>query len=270
MIYYYISFGVIVVAVLVILVIIIRKFPQLAAMNVESIPEEKALRLKNKIIIERLTRRFLDAQKRTRTYLKPVFEKTKLGVQNLYQRAMELEQEVRQQKQPLKSFEIRNEISRHLEEAEKLVEEEEYDKAEEVYITILSLDAKNIAAYEGLTELYIENRDYKKARETARYLIKLLTKQEISGADKIHLSTAYFDLGEIYELENKQPQALTNYKKAVDLEPNNPRYLDSLLKISILVKDKELAWRTFNALQEADPENKKLPDLKTEIESLGA
>ena len=78
----------------------------------------------------------------------------------------------------------------------------------------------------------------------------------------------YADLGWIYQLERKNTYALANFQKAVDCEPSNPRFLDLLLKISILLKNKDLAWRAYNGLKEADPENKKLPELKEEITTL--
>jgi tetratricopeptide (TPR) repeat protein len=76
------------------------------------------------------------------------------------------------------------------------------------------------------------------------------------------------ELGEVYELENKPDMALKQYQKAVEMEPSNPRLLDLLLKISIIMKRKDLAQQAFTDLRNADPENKKLAELQTEIDAM--
>ena len=153
-------------------------------------------------------------------------------------------------------------------EAEKLYSQNELNKAEENYIKVINLDPKNFAAYEGLVAVYKANRDYKKARETSKYCIKLLNKDASATDEKHRLASCYADLGEIYQLEDKIKLALTNSNKAIELEPSNPRFLDFLLKISIMLKNKELALKTFKALKEADPENQKLEEIKEEINNL--
>ncbi len=271
MLYYLIPQIIIAVSLVTIAVIIVKKFPALASLNVTTIPEEKENQVRNRILLERLQRKGTEALKRADTFTKPLREKTAGIMKQWYQRMLQLEQEVVQKKQPLKSFEIKQEVTVALEKAEELLDEEKYQEAEEAYIEIISLDANNYDAYEGLVEVYIENRDYKKARETARYLIKLISKKrgkEYTREEKGKLAVIYYDLGRIYELEHKQQSAMTNYQKAIEFQPNNPKFLDSLLKISIILRNKDLAWKTFNALEEADPENKKLAEIRQEIEKI--
>jgi tetratricopeptide (TPR) repeat protein len=133
----------------------------------------------------------------------------------------------------------------------------------------VELNPRNAEVYEILTKIYLEKKEYKKAREVCRYLMKLLVKGVGETAPEKHrLANCYSDLGWIYELENRPAQAAVNYQKAVDLEPNNPRFLDLLLKISIILKNKNLANRVFNSLRQADPDNQKLADIKEEIKNL--
>ena len=62
--------------------------------------------------------------------------------------------------------------------------------------------------------------------------------------------------------------ACENLREALDLEPNNPRYLDLILDLSIMKKDKEEASRYFEKLAAVNPENQKLADWKEKIDSL--
>jgi lipopolysaccharide biosynthesis regulator YciM len=184
---------------------------------------------------------------------------------------MDLEQKIVHARQPLKAVDVTQKINELLLEANRTVAEEKSAEAEEKYIAILELNPHHIAAYQGLIKVYIEMRDYRKARETARYLIKLLTKKKsetYSSEEKHELAGIYEDLSYVYELEKKYSSAATNSKRAAELEPNNPRFLDSLVKISILVKDKKAAQDAFNALKQADPDNQKLEELQETIEQL--
>jgi hypothetical protein len=61
---------------------------------------------------------------------------------------------------------------------------------------------------------------------------------------------------------------LLNARKALEIEPNNPRYLDTILEISIIKKDKVLANETYKRLKEVNPENQKLAEIKEEIAEL--
>ena len=62
--------------------------------------------------------------------------------------------------------------------------------------------------------------------------------------------------------------AIKNFKEALKLQPNNPKLLDLLLKISIMVKDKKIANSTLKLLKLADPENQKIQDLENEVNGL--
>jgi len=267
MIFYFIfGFGV-VAGLALILGLVFKKLPDLALMNVESIAEEKAGRVKNRIILDRLKSKVLTLQRLVNLLLAQIRPR----LNRWYQFILELERKSKAPNRPLKQIEIKSEIDKLLEQANQLAQTEKINEAEEIYIQILELDAKKIEAYQGLAEIYRQRRDYKKARETCRYLIKLLvkkTKNQPLNGDRHRLAAYYADLGEIYQLEGKLSLAAKNFQQAVTTEPSNPRFLDLLLKISILLRNKDLAWKTFNQLKETDPENQKLAELKEEISNL--
>ena len=273
MLVYIIPAIIIVASVLAILALVFKKLPDLAMIDVETIPKVKEDRVRNRIMQERLVRSVIGLKKNVGTLVKPAVEKMKSGSQNFYQKILELEKRSAAQATPLKIIDVNQEIKDKLAEAARLFKEGELEKAEELGAEAIGLDSKNPDAYELLVEIYIASREYKKARETARYLLKLLNHQGAAADASVlrrRLANCYGELGYIYELEHRYNYAFTNYQKAVELEPNNPRFLDLLLKISIMLKNKKVAIEVFSSLRQADPENAKLSEIKEEIDSLPA
>jgi len=272
MIYYFFPAIVLVASVGTLLWLIWRKLPQLSALNVESIAEEKALAVRNRIMLERLRRKALLLRQLGHKLLQPLIEASRRSFDKMVAQIGKLEQAAQQKDRPLTGVEVTQSVKEGLAQADQLVEQGTFSAAEEAFIRVLSLDAQNAAAYQGLIKVYLAMKDYKKAKETCRYIIKLLTKKGIAvdaSPERGHrLASIYADLGWAYETEGRKQLAAANYEKAIELEPSNPRFLDLLLKISIILKRKDRAWATFNALKEADPDNKKLPELKDEIEKI--
>lgn len=267
MIFYFIPLLVIALSILGIIFIIGRKLPNLAAINIESISKETTIRVKNKILLDRLYRKGLVVRKYIKELLEPVKKNIADLAENLYQKTLELEKESLKKSQPLKKIDLVQGIKDKIEVIRKLMSDQDFKTAEDQAIAIIEIDNSNLDAYEILSEIYVEVKDYKKARETSRFLLKLLTKDK-KNKETHRVANCYSDLGWVYQLEGKNNLALNNFKKAVELEPNNPRFLDLLLKISIILKDKNLANEAFNSLKEADPDNQKLGDLKEEIGSI--
>ncbi len=67
---------------------------------------------------------------------------------------------------------------------------------------------------------------------------------------------------------NQLEQGLENIKKALDIEPDNPKLLDFLLDLSIIMGDKELANKTLNRLIEVNPDNKKINIAREKINQI--
>ncbi|MDD2806958.1 MAG: hypothetical protein PHW95_00330 [Patescibacteria group bacterium] len=266
MILYLIPAVLIVLSVIALGYVVIKNLPKLKIINVESMPKEKETKVRNRIMLDRLSRKLISVKKTSQKLAAPMVKKVSIKANKFYQRMIDLEKKTLEN-QPLKKIDVTQKINDDLAVIEKLISEKNYDQAEEMCIDILRLDEKNLDVYEHMSEIYIAQRDYKKARETSRFLLKLLQKHG-AETDKHRLANCFTNLGGIYQLENRNTFALTNYQKAVELEPNNPRFLDLLLKISIILKNKNLASQVFNTLKEADPDNQKLPEIKDEIDNI--
>jgi len=152
----------------------------------------------------------------------------------------------------------RQKVNKLFVEAELAFKAEDWSEAEKKYLEIISLDMKNIEAYEKLGWTYFEIKDYEHAKETFEFIKKLNSKN-----DEI-----YFGLGEVYSVMDRKEEALLNFKEAVMLSPNSPKNLDALLNLAIEMKDKFLAESTFDKFKQVNPENQKLDELKGKVQAI--
>lgn len=279
----------------IIIFIIIKKFSKLALIDVENALSQKQGEVKRKIIEERLKRNLSEITGKSYKYLKPLIIKLGEILKKFLNKIIELEEEYRLRVLNLrlkdKIFKDQR-ISHLLNEAENLKKEEKYELAEKKYIEIIKIDQFYLDAYKGLVDLYYQTKDYDHAKETLEYALKIGTNDDFLYSQRAMISMArgdlkkaeedllyslnlnnqnaanYFELSNIYlHLEDYQ-KALVAAKKSISLEENNPKYLDLLLEVSLLVKDKVLAKETWEKLKNVNPENQKLADFKDRIEKI--
>jgi Tfp pilus assembly protein PilF len=142
--------------------------------------------------------------------------------------------------------------------------------AEEKLVEIISLDQKNLDAFFQLGDLYANQKKWPEARQTYAYALKL-TRQPDAVAASLHNITPqkiHFSLSSLEKEVGDLDAALENIREALELEPNNPRYLDLILDLSIIRKDKNLAREYWEKLAAVNPENNKLAEWKESIRSL--
>lgn len=249
------------ICIIALLIISIRKFPNAAAVDIKSIPEEQQAGVKEQILIARF-KRFLDQAK---AYIKELFgpavEIIKESFWKLYNHLLDLEkryEKFAKQKVVENGENVDQKIAHLLREAEELAQEGNYTEAEKKYIMVISLDIKNIDAYEGLVEIYTEAKEYEQTIETLNYLINI----------NLENPNYYIELGEIYKILENNKKVLENARQAVKVAPNNPRALDFLIESAIMVDNKKLAENTLKKLEKANPENEKLGEFKERIKNI--
>ena len=93
--------------------------------------------------------------------------------------------------------------------------------------------------------------------------MRLLGKNDIDKKAEI-----YFNLALVHKEADQLSEAREKLSEALKISPNNPRYLDTMLEISIMKKDKILAQSTYDKLAEVNPENKKLKEWERKIEEM--
>ncbi|KKQ55451.1 MAG: hypothetical protein US74_C0030G0007 [Parcubacteria group bacterium GW2011_GWA2_38_13] len=269
-----IPFVVIIASFLIIIFILGRKMSALKVLDIDTMSEEKEKKIKKTILESRLKRNMDQLVKIVTMILRPFFEKFLVVIRHFYRRVLELENKYKEEAQDKKNTGVDPEekiIILLAEAREKMKSDETITSAEELFIKVIEIDNKNIDAYKGLEELYINSNDYKKAKEVGRYVIKLSVdalKENDSVEFKNNAASSYANIGEIEQKIGNMTLAIKNFKEALKLQPNNPKLLDLLLKISIMVKDKKIANSTLKLLKLADPENQKIQDLENEVNGL--
>jgi tetratricopeptide (TPR) repeat protein len=240
------------------IVIAVRKFPVLAALDVENMPQEKEAKFKEKIISNRLKRNIIKYSSRVIRILKPVGQ----GLVNFFKWAFNKLHEAKENykaEPPLSAAKTEENIEGMINEAGELVKKEDFEAAEKNLIEAINIDAKNVPAFKALGDLYFKKKSYAEAKQTFEHVLKL-----IDGED----AEIYFNLSLTDKGSGDTESAVANIEKAIAIEPNNPRYIDTMLEISIINKDKQRALKAYEKMKQANPENQKLGDIKKEIDEL--
>ncbi|MFA5029636.1 MAG: hypothetical protein WC518_02690 [Patescibacteria group bacterium] len=267
--------------------LLFKHLPDLRNININSLKEEKQASAKAKILQAKFFRNSSKAAIRIRSVFSgrgqraaEQFKKLKAWVSNL-----EHKYQAKESSEPIK-IPTTDEL---IAEAKELVAEEDFSLAEKRLIEVIAKDKKNKEAYELLGKLYFYRKDYNQAEEIYQYLLKLsLANKKFNQAVAVkgerleeletdflssldiepQLAVYYDDLGQIYEIMDKADKALDCYLKAASIVPNNPKYLDKLIELSIKLGEKSLAKKTFNRLSEINSENGKLDDFREAIEKM--
>ena len=267
----------------IVIIIVARKFSVLANLDIDSIQSEREAKFKEQIVSNRLKRNYFRYFAKLKQFSKPAGQAMGGFFIKLYKKLVEYKEDYHEQKQ---SETINENIQEKLFfEIDELIEKDELEKVEAKYIKIISLDSKSIKAFRGLGKLYFERKDFNEAKQTMEHAIRLLennynayesrqnenlNEEERAEKDDVsrNLSGAYFDLTFVYKQQENYTEAIASIDKALAVEANNPRFLDTKLEISIMSKDKDLACAVFEKLKAANPENQKLEELEGQIEEL--
>lgn len=261
-----ISIILIVISIIVILAIIITRLPALAILDINNISEEKENKFKAQIMKNRLERDVNKINSVIARYWLKFYKK----ISNILDSLEKYLQDKRQNYKFKASDSVTNKgkkIKKLFLDVEDLLSKERLEKAENKLIEIISLDHSNVLAFFKLGTLYKNLKHTLEARQSYHYVIKLL-KHGDNKIDDLNFQQIYFALSLLEKEENDIDKAFDYIIDALDLEPNNPRYLDLILDLSIMKKDKELAQKYFNRLLEVNPDNNKLEKLQKTIEEL--
>lgn len=151
-------------------------------------------------------------------------------------------------------------ISQMLAQAEEAAANGEWDKAEEKFIDVITVEKTHRRAYEGLANVYFQSSQWKESLETYRFLAKLM---KDDGPVLIFQRWAQSAM----ELK-RMPAALEALRRAIEIEPNNPRTLDLYCESAILGGRIELAEQAVEQLRSANSENNKIAQFEQRITEL--
>ena len=290
-----ITLGVIVVCLLVIIFIVIKKFPKLTQVDTETLPESKEEKAKDRIIKAKLERKLLVKVKSWFKKARPLADKLSVITKNIFNKTLELERAYRKKLEP-KTLQEKEKVDAKTDDlvksGEELLAQDKFVQAERKFIDAIALDSKDLEAYQGLAELYLEQDRVEEARETFEYILKINTDNydaysqlgsiakaegNLQKARDYHLKSIaldsqaavhYLNLAEVYQEMEDLKKAFECLEKALGLEPNNPRNLDAILNLSIIMGDKKEARSYLKKLAAVNPENQKLEELGERIKEM--
>ncbi|MBD3248089.1 hypothetical protein GF382_02255 [Candidatus Falkowbacteria bacterium] len=249
---------------LVIFIIIARKFSALASLDIETMPAEKEARFKEQLVESRLSRGFAKWTAGITGIFRAISNRLSKAFSYLNDKLNEMKKDHDgHMNDTLSSNEKAEKLEKLFLSIEDKDDKEDFSEVEKALIEAIGLDSKNIKAFEKLGDLYYENKKFEEAKQAFEHILKLLSDEEIEKQAEIH-----FDLALVFKDSGQEEAALEAIGKAVKLSPNNPRFLDAMLEIGIMNKDRSLAEEVFTRLAEVDPENNKLEELAGKIKEL--
>lgn len=253
--------------------IVIRKFPLMSNINVDTIPEEKEMLVKKKILIDRLSRKTSDKMQKMTSMFDALWRFSQKRFRVWYQKAVDMDRKYRRKYRPiLDEKNLSHTTENLLDQADDQFDMENLASAEKRFIEVLALDPHNYKAYKGLACIYAQKKEHKQAKEVLLYMVKLNIREQkkISINDGVtqdsfvllqeELAEVYYDLGVIAEYENDLQLAFDYFNESVRLRSQNPKYLDALLDAAISCGKKAVAIEVFCVLKKVNADNKKLDE----------
>jgi tetratricopeptide (TPR) repeat protein len=282
------------------LVVVIRKVPQLSLLDVENAPEIKEEKKKMEFLKKRVEARADKTRKERRAEWQPVVAQFTRIQSAFRQYVGNIERMIAREKVRVERRIARRptahaqgeDLRTMLQEGGFAYDQGDWETAEKKYLAVIRLDAKNKEAYLGLGNVYRKQGQSTEARETYAFVaqldpnddavrVKLAELAEEAGdtAEAIrqyeaavvlnaNLAPRFGKLGELLSGIGQYQTASEAARQALELEPENPKYLDMMAETSILSGRKDAALAAYEALRMANPENQKLAALKDRIEKM--
>lgn len=267
---YIIGWSIFIIACIVIFVIIARKAGLLANIDVNQVASERARVLKQQIIADRLKRRLGKWSFWIVKSVKPISKFLRNSFDYVYD-SLNAWQRAQANRQAVLNQEIDKRIEALLVEAGELVKVDRFEAAEKKYIEIIGLDPRNFIAFNELGYVYYKKQSFNEALQTLEYALSLRRKNKKDNETNpkdTEISQVHYLLGLVFEAIGDLNRAIISIKRALKIENNNPRYLDRLIEVSIIKKDKISAYDALKRLEMVNPENQKLEQFKQRIGEL--
>jgi len=265
-----------IIALAVILFIILHKMPLLANIDIDNLPAEQAAVKKAAIIDERIRRQLARHGWWWRNILSPVYARVKGFFGQGYAKLKRLQRQQVKTKLQLQGLNEQR-AKELLVEAQEALSQGRVNEAEQLALESLELDQSQIDSFAFLADVYNEAKKYKEAQEVWQYIVKRLTQkyraEELrrrpeAKNTKQQLADYYYLLGQSYYRDGQLERADHYLRQALKLAPKNPRYLDTMLAVSIMRKDRVTAVIILDTLTAVDPNNGNLSNYLEQIKQL--
>ena len=233
----------------IIVFIVIRKFPQLSAMNIEESPGAKLKRLKQNIVAMRMMRKAHELQHKVIT--PENWARVKYLLSGSYKKLKLLEEKY-------KAHTAEAKIQLLLKRG-RVALSDDLELAEQCFLDVITLDPKHLESYEALLHIYLSKKSLPEAIELLEFLVKL--NPALAGRYLFDVAGALLENGDRKGAWHYAAQALT-------FEPQSPKYLDFLIELAILEKRRREGEKYLETLSEVNSENAKLDDFEKRLQEL--
>lgn len=269
-------------------VLVIRKIPILRITNPGEVGKFEQQQVRYQLVLNRLKRQLAKYKQRlVALWSKPVNSKI-TPEKSITHKLSELEEflkkTIAERTSPQKT------MADYLAQAEEATKQEKYNEAESAYLEVIRLDPHQLSAYQGLGEVYLDQRDFEAAREVYEFLLKhgraatssLGLARVASGQGRLEeardeyigalqltsIAQPRMELAQILCQMGDYTEALKYLKEAKKIEPQNPKILDFYIEVSILNGQLNQAEEGLESLRQANPDNQKIAEFAREIRKL--
>jgi tetratricopeptide (TPR) repeat protein len=247
--------AIIVVSVIVTLVVVARKIPQLRVIDISSIAKERERKVKEQLILSKFQRTGGVKLRRISKASSGAVNAVSKSGRRLVQRLYKLEQYYQKLKHATDEGAHAysdDRIKQRFDEAQDFIKQEEYIPAEKIFIDIISHNPKSVDAYEQLGNMYMLVSQNDQARETLKFALRL------SPND----ASVNVSLAELEMKEGDAKQALEYLKKALEKRSKNPKYIDFYIEAALQTGSLKDARKGIQSLREVNPENNKIEEFE--------
>lgn len=276
-----------------ILVIASRHLKKAASLDVSQIPEERDAVLKASLLEHRLLRKVEGLFKFANAAIAPAQKGVATLLAKGLERVRKLERAYRfQGGLPDSSKKAQTKVRELLAEAAELAQAGKFGQAESKYLSAIKVDPESTDSYQGLGVTYLAMGELEQARETFEYytrqwpqeargfasLAAVLEAQGKLEEAKDYLLHAlsinnevveyHMDLADVYLRLNDPEKALSSLQKAQALSPNNPKLLDQLFTVSVLLGNKPLAQEVLDKIKKTNPDHGRIAEFEKKVKKL--
>lgn len=261
-----IFFSILILSLILVLIIIIKRFPQIKSINTDLITKEIEDKQKKGLLEQRLDRKMHDIfrKKAKESFLLKTINKTKSEIkQNKI-----LEQINKFSKNKKNNQEN---IKKLLDDVDTSIENNDLSNAEDICFALLKKEKDNIDILDKLASIYSEKNDIQRIIETYEYIITILKRNKKKELDKDKLQKIIkykTKIAEYYFNDGEYRKSLNMLNDLIVDDENNPKILDLLIECNINLKNKFLAEKLLNKLSEINPENEKIKNFQEQINNI--
>ncbi len=279
----------------VILFIFVRHVQKTSSINLSELPDEREAQLKATLLENQLLRKINISWRKVSSLVAPILIVFTKWYESFTKRLKKIERAYRfQGGSPLPDSASKSDsrIESLIESAKESVEKGEFREAESGYLAAIKIDPGAQHAYEGLGEMYIEEESWDQARETFEYITRQWPQNDKAFASlaliekksgkleeaKDHYLHAlsinneeveyHLSLVDVYLGLNDKEKALSSLQKSQKLSPSNPKILDRLLQLAIMLGNKSIAIEALEKIKKVNPEHGKIEELEKKIKDL--